>query len=265
MLTVRRILGHRALLWVMTSREIKARYRGSVLGFLWSLMNPLLLLGVYSFVFSLVFRPRMEGASPYPLFLISGLFPWMWASASLLEGTLSLTSNSGLIRRSVFPVELLPLVPVLSNLVNFLLSLPIIALGMAIGRLLGFPVSGPWAVLLLPVVLLQLPLLSGLSLGLAALAVHFKDVRDIVTNLLTLCFFLTPILYSLDAVPYAALRWLIRLNPFTPYVIAYQDVLFRDVVPAPALWAQMGLAAAVFWGAGAWLFDRLSETLIEAV
>src|SRR6476619_3115438 len=94
----------RGLLATLTGRELKARYRGSVLGYLWSLANPLLLLGVYTFVFSVVFRPRVAGADPYALFVVSGLFPWVWLSTSLLEGTVSLTANSGLLRKAVFPV-----------------------------------------------------------------------------------------------------------------------------------------------------------------
>ena len=93
--TATRILRQRQLLAVMTARELKARYRGSVLGFLWSLANPLLLLGVYTFVFGLVFQPRAAGQSPYPVFLVCGLFPWIWVSSSLNEATASLTANAG--------------------------------------------------------------------------------------------------------------------------------------------------------------------------
>jgi ABC-type polysaccharide/polyol phosphate export permease len=264
-ITARSILEHRQLLAVMTSRELKARYRGSVLGFLWSLANPLLLLGVYTFVFSLVFQPRVEGQAPYPVFLVCGLFPWVWVSSSLNEGTASLTGNAALIRRSVFPVGLLPLVPVLANLANLLLSVPILLLAVVAARALGHPVGGPWLLLLPLVIAVHLPFVAGLALALAALAVHFKDIRDIVSNLLTLGFFLTPILYSIDAVPYRALRALILCNPLTPFVLAYQDVLFRDRPPAPLLWAGMALASAAAWALGVWVFDRLSDTLIEAV
>jgi lipopolysaccharide transport system permease protein len=265
LITVERLWKQRHLLVVMTARELKARYRGSVLGYLWSLANPLLLLGVYTFVFNLVFQPRVEGQSPYPVFLVSGLFPWVWFSSSIHEGTASLTNNAALIRRSVFPVELLPLVPVLSNLVNFLLSVPILAGALVVARALGHPVGGP-AIALLPLVLLvHLPFVSGLALALAALAVHFKDVRDIVSNLLTLGFFLTPILYSIEAVPHAILRALIRLNPLTPFVLAYQDVLFLGRVPPLQVWLGMAVVAALAWAVGSWVFGRLSDTLIEAV
>ena len=263
--TAARILRQRQLLAVMTVRELKARYRGSVLGFLWSLVNPLLLLGVYTFVFSLVFEPRGPGQSPYPVFLVTGIFPWVWVTSSLNEATTSLTANASLIRRSVFPVELLPLVAVLSNLVNFLLSVPIVAGALLVARALGHPVGGPAIVLLPLVVALHLPFLSGMALALAGLAVHFKDVRDLVANLLTLAFFLTPILYSIDAVPQRSLRALIEWNPATPFVRAYQDVLFHGRVPEPMVWAGMAAAALVAWAIGSWIFGRLSDTLIEAV
>jgi len=255
----------RGLLATLTSRDLKARYRGSVLGFLWSLVNPLLLLVVYSFVFGYVFRRPVGGdAEPYALFLIVGLFPWIWASGALLEGTMSLTTNAGLLRKAVFPVELLPAVPVLANLVHLLLALPIVAGALIVGRVLGHPVGG-WGAVALPAVLaLQLVMLGGLALGLAALNVHFKDVRDLLANLLTLLFFTAPILYPLNAVP-ESLRWLVLLNPFTPFTLAYQTTLFFGRLPGAAAWAQMGAVAVVSWAAGAWLFGRLRETLVEAV
>ena len=264
--TARQILRFRGLLATLVGRELKARYRGSVLGFLWSLVNPTLLLAVYTFVFNVVFKPQhAQGADPYALFLVTGLFPWIWLSGSLLEGAMSLLNNAGLIRKAVFPAALLPIVPVLSNLVHFVLALPVLGVALVVGRLMGYPVGG-WTALLLPaIVALELPLVAGLALGLAALNVHFKDVKDILTNLLTLLFFLTPVIYPLAWVTLEPLWWLVRLNPFTPFTLAFQQTLFYRVVPDPTLWVQMALAGAIAWAAGAWLFERLSETLVEAV
>lgn len=265
MLDPARIFRYRGLLFVLTSRELKGRYRGSVLGFLWSLVTPLLLLVVYTFVFSIIFRPRFEGADPYPVFLVAGLFPWIWISTSVLEGTVSLTASASLIRKTVFPAELLPLVPVFSNLMNFVFALPVIGIGLVAARALGHSVGG-WGLMVLPlVVVVQLPFVAGLSLGFSALTVHFKDVRDIVTNLITLFFFASPIIYSLDSIEYEWLRNLIRLNPFSPFILAFQHVLFAGVVPPPWIWGQMALMSAVSWLAGSWIFDRLSESLAEAV
>jgi lipopolysaccharide transport system permease protein len=260
------IFRYRGLLATLTSRELKARYRGSVLGFFWSLANPLMLLAVYTFVFSIVFKPDARGSmSPYALFLVSGLFPWIWVSASALEGSMSLLANSGLIRKAVFPAELLPMVSVLQNLVHLLFALPIVIVALVAGRLLGYPVGGVAVFSLPAILLLHLPMVSGLALGASALTVHFKDVRDLLANFLTLMFFLTPILYALDTIRHLApVWWAVRLNPFTPFTLAYQDVLFRGRFPEPILWVQMALVSLVAWVLGAGLFDRLRETLVEA-
>jgi ABC-type polysaccharide/polyol phosphate export permease len=259
------ILRFRGLLATLTSRELKARYRGSVLGFLWSLANPLLLLAVYTFVFSVVFQPRASGAEPYALFVVSGLFPWIWVSTSALEGSMSLIANSGLIRKAVFPAELLPTVAVLSNLVHLLFAIPIVVVALLAGRVVGYPVGGLSAFLLPAILLLHIPMVAGLALGVSALTVHFKDVRDLLANLLTLFFFLTPILYPLDSIAHLpAVWWLVRLNPFTPFTLAYQQTLFYGVVPDPTLWVQMALVSLFAWTLGAGLFERLRETLVEA-
>ncbi len=264
--SVAQIVRYRGLLGTLTARELKARYRGSVLGFFWSLINPLLLLGVYSAVFGLILVPaRAAGATPYAVFLVTGLFPWVWLSTSLLEGASSLLANAGLIRKAVFPAELLPLVSVSANLVHFLFALPILGLALVTGRALGYPVAG-WGALALPaVILVQLPLVAGLALGLAALTAHFKDVRDILANLLTLLFFATPIIYPLRAVPSHWLRLAIRANPLTPFTLAYQQTLFAGTLPGASLWLQMIVVSLIAWLAGSWLFGRLRETIVEAV
>ena len=108
-------------------------------------------------------------------------------------------------------------------------------------------------------------MLTGMALALAALNVHFKDVRDLLSNLLTLLFFMAPILYSLEAISVPALQVLIRLNPFSPFTLAYQDMLFFGTLPSPGEWMHMAILALGAWGLGTWLFDRLSDTVAEAV
>ena len=264
--TARRLLRHRSLLATLVVRELKGRYRGSALGFLWSLVQPLLLLAVYSFVFGVIMKPRMGGVEPYPLFVVCGLFPWIWFATALQEGTVSLTAGAGLIRRAVFPVELLPVVPAVSNLVHLLLALPIVGVGLALGRLQGAHVGG-WGALALPAILaLELPLVAGLSLALAALHAHFKDVRDLLGSVLTLLFFLTPVIYPFASVrELPALSWIVRLSPATPFTVAYQQALFEGRFPPARVWAAMAAASLVAWALGTWIFGRLRETLVEAV
>ncbi len=262
----RRILRYRSLLRTLTGRELKARYRGSVLGYLWSLVNPLMLLVVYTFVFSTIFDPRDENLHPYGLFLVTGLFPWIWIQTSWLEGAAALSANSGLIRKAAFPAEILPLVPVLANLVHFALAVPVIAAAYAFFRLQGEAVGSATALLLPAVALVQLPMVAGLALGFSALAAHFKDVRDLLSNLLTLLFFMTPILYTPKRLAdYPLVQGLVAANPFTPFIQAYQQAVFFGQIPVAGSWLRMLAISLACWALGAWLFDRLSETLVEAV
>src|SRR5258708_37579711 len=174
---VAQLFRYRGLLATLTSRESKARYRGSVLGFLWSLANPLLLLAVYTFVFSVVFKARAQGADPYALFLVSGLFPWIWTSASTLEGAMSLVASSGLIRKAVFPAELIPMVSVFANLVHFLFALPIVFTALAAGRPLGYPGGGGAGGGLPAMVPLYPPPGGRGGAGCSALSPPFQEMR----------------------------------------------------------------------------------------
>src|SRR5512146_2170318 len=120
------LVRYRALIQSLVARELKARYRGSVLGFFWSFINPLLLLLIYSFVFSVILPARSDLHGPYALFLFCGLLPWTWFSSSLLESSNVLISGGTLIKKVLFPAEVLPIVTVLANMVHFLLGLPIL-------------------------------------------------------------------------------------------------------------------------------------------
>jgi ABC-type polysaccharide/polyol phosphate export permease len=257
----------RTLIATLVIRELRARYRGSFLGFLWSFLNPLCLMGVYVLVFAVYLRVPME---KYAIFLFTGLLPWLWFSQSLGHATSVIVGSGGLVKRILFPAEILPLVSVLSNLANFLLSLPLLLV-----FLLAFGIyPGPWLVLLPVLLLLQLLLTVGLALPLAALNVHLRDVEQILTNFLVLLFFLSPILYPVDTVPQTLhlgdaltlpLRPLYFLNPVAGLVQGYQNVIFFGRAPH---WIHLGMvtamAGAALWG-GYWVFDRLRDSLAEEV
>src|SRR5229473_8623876 len=122
------LIRYRGLIVSLVARELKARYRGSALGFLWSFINPLLLLLIYSFVFTTVMPNNVQGVQPYALFMFCGILPWTWFSSSLSEASGSLIAGGNLIKKVLFPAEVLPLVSVLANMVHFFLALPIVAL-----------------------------------------------------------------------------------------------------------------------------------------
>src|SRR5688572_4909952 len=124
---LRQLTRYRSLIQTLVVRELKARYRGSVLGYLWSFINPLLLLLIYTFVFMIVVRNTDTKTQPYALFMFCGILPWTWFSASLSEASNSLIANGNLIKKVLFPAEVLPIVSVLANMVHFFLGLPILA------------------------------------------------------------------------------------------------------------------------------------------
>ena len=254
---------HRQLIAALTARDLKARYRGSILGFFWSLANPLLLLAVYTLVFTKFFPQQV--VTPYPLFLFSGILPWTFFSAAVLESTTSISSNAGLIKKVMFPAEALPLVVVLSHLVHFIAALPIM-----LAAILGFTLLGKfepsWTILLAPVLmLLQAIFVAGLAMIVSSASVLFRDLRDIVANLLQLGFFVTPILYVIDNIASRLLRAMLRVNPMTPFVVSYQDVLFFGRLPNLSDTILMvGYAAGSLY-LGFFVFDRLRDTLAEAI
>ncbi len=256
---------NRALVGVLVARDLKARYRGTFLGYLWSLLNPLLLLAVYTVVFTWVIPARVTSDVPFPLFLFAGLLPWGFVSGALLDAAVVLADNGPLLRKVVCPPEVFPAVTILSHLVHHLLALPILLAGIVAAAAAGL-VRIPWTVVLLPVVLaIWLLAVGGLALAVAALAVHFRDLKDLLHNLLNIFFFATPIIYPLEAIKIPILRRAISANPATPLVQVYRDVVLLGGVPSPVTWAWALGVALAFWLAGSWLFSRLRDTIAETV
>ena len=264
----------RGLIQSLVARELKARYRGSVLGMFWSFGNPLLLLLVYSVVFN-YFLPARNEIQPYALFLCCGLLPWTWFATSLNESANSLVAGGNLIKKVLFPAEVLPIVSVLANMVQFLIGLPVL-----VGFLIYFAYFDPSVaatprvalhfselVWLPVVVLVQLILTMGLALILSALTVHFRDIRDILSNLLTLWFFATPIIYSWRVAEFTKLKVLLDLNPVTHLAVSYQEILFNpeNAFGHRAWLLALGAASVGLFLAGYWLFDRLRDSFAEVV
>jgi ABC-type polysaccharide/polyol phosphate export permease len=255
---------YRGLIQSLVARELKARYRGSVLGFFWSFINPLLLLLVYSFVFSVMPGAQDERVRPFALFLFCGILPWTWFASSLTEASSVLISGGNLIKKVLFPAEVLPIVTVMSNMVHFFFGLVILA-----GFLIAYrrPLHAGEIALFPLVVLVQLVMTTAFALLLSALTVHFRDLRDILSNLLTFWFFATPIIY-----PYFLFQegtWqamLLKLNPFTHLAITYQEILFFDGPVGHLRWLLvLGAISIAFFLFGYFVFDRLRDTFAEEV
>ncbi|MEQ1756820.1 MAG: ABC transporter permease [Vicinamibacterales bacterium] len=254
---------YRGLIQSLVARDLKARYRGSLLGFFWSFVNPLLLLLIYTFVFTVVMPgARGSGLEPFAVFMFCGILPWTWFSSTLLESSNVLVSGGNLIKKVLFPAEVLPIVTVLAGLVNFCLGLPVLAAFLIYYRVKVYPLDLLW----LPVLMvLQCLLTMGLAFVVSSLTVLFRDVKDLLANLLTLWFFATPIIYPFWSLP-ASVRRLLGLNPMTYLVVSYQEVLFREGPYSD--WTHVLIVAAtslvVFFG-GYFVFNRLRDTLAEEI
>jgi len=256
------LVRYRGLIQSLVARELKARYRGSVLGFFWSFINPLLLLLIYTFVFAYIMPGRFEGTEPYALFLFCGILPWTWFSSSLNESSGVLISGGNLIKKVLFPAEVLPIVTVLANMVHFFLGLPILALFLLYFRT---PLSLPELAWFPVIVAVQLVLTLGFALILSALTVHFRDIRDLLSNLLTLWFFATPIIYPWRLAPDLG-KWFLNANPFTHLAISYQEVLFFAGPFGHWRWLLVLAACSVaFFLFAYFIFDRLRDTFAEEV
>jgi lipopolysaccharide transport system permease protein len=260
---LRTLYRHRQLIAALTGRDLKARYRGSLLGYFWSLANPLLLLAVYTLVFTVFFPQQV--VRPYPLFLFAGILPWTFFAAATLESTSAISGNAGLIKKVMFPAEALPLVVVTSHLVHFLLAMPVMFAAMLAFTVAGRFSIGPTAAVVPLLMLLQTLFVAGVALIVSSASVLFRDLRDIITNVIQLGFFITPIIYRIDTIDSRLLRALLRVNPMTPFVIAYQDVLFFHALPSLSDSLLMIAYAAASLMLGFFVFDRLRDTLAEAI
>jgi lipopolysaccharide transport system permease protein len=261
---LRELYQYRALLLSLVQRELKARYRGSVLGFLWTFLNPLLLMLVYSLIFSVYMRTSMEN---YTYFLFIGLLPWLWFSTTVGGGASAISDRRDLLTKVRFPAQVLPATVVMTNLVNYLLALPLmLGLGLFKGMIPG------WEALLFPVVLgIQLLFTLALAYLISALNVGFRDLQHIINNLITLAFFLTPVLYSHRDVETKLGQWpLVRDlflygNPMAVLVRSYQAIFYDHALPPLLpLAGVLAMSVALLWISSR-VFEARREEFAELV
>jgi lipopolysaccharide transport system permease protein len=255
---LRRVVQHRDLLLLLTQKDLKLKYKGTALGFVWSFLNPLLMMIVYATVFSVIARVQMTN---YPVFLLAGMLPWNAFIISISTSSMSILGNANLIRRVNFPREFLPLATVLSSLVNLALSLVILfVFALAFRQPLGLPL------LALPaVILLQLVLTSGLALILASLMVYFRDVENLITLATTVLFFATPIIYRLQDVHHRDLQVILGSNPLAWMIGAYQAIWHQNSWPDLHQMLPLTAVSVLSLVAGWMVFRRLEGNFAEEV
>ena len=251
----RRLVHTRDLLRELIARDIQLRYRGSFLGILWTLLNPLAELLVLLFVFGTVFNVDIPNFSAY---LFTGLIAYGWFQTSVNFATLSIVGNRELVRRPGVPIAVLPIVTVAANLVHFLLSLPIL-----IGLLLYSGVTLSATVAALPLIIaIEFVLILGFAYPVATINVWFRDTQHVLRIALQLLFYLTPIFYETRTVP-KNLQWFYGLNPLSHLVDAYRAVLLRGELPAAGSLLYLTAFSVVLLLAGLAVFRRASHRFAD--
>src|SRR5581483_1348011 len=255
------VLRYRELLGNLFRRDLQAKYRGSALGVLWNVANPVMLMGVYLLVFGVVWHAQFSQVDRYPLFLLSGLALWTFFAAAFQSATRSMLDNANLIRKTRFPRQLVPLSVVFAHLVSFAVM---VALLLVVNFIVLSRVRATeW--LAIPLCALFVALVCGIALAAASLNVLFRDVEFIVAALLVPLFFLTPIIYPLSGSPlshhHTVVQFIHWANPLSPAIEAVRAPLFAGNLPRWSDALYLVIAALVSLALGAYVFRSVDDQI----
>lgn len=272
----RQSVNYRDLLYNLIVRDLKVRYKHSVLGFFWSLLNPLLLMGVFTFVFTALL-PSDKTRPAFHIFFLCALLPWNWCSTAVMGTLGSIVGNGHLIKKVYFPREMLPISVVISNMINYLLSLPALIIFMIFLRA-GLPES-PFSascshvclnghLIWLPLLMLtQMLFLMGLGFFVSSLNVFLRDTSVLVEVGLQAWFFLTPIIYDAKAVAGEYANLMYYLNPMASIIANYRDIFYYNSPgsPAPEFMLRTLVECSIIFVLGYLFFVRTSRSFGEEV
>ncbi len=249
---------YKDLVLVLTQKELKVRYKNNVLGYFWSIGNPLALSFVYYVAFKIVMRNPIPN---YALFLIAGLFPWQWFANSVGASCGVFLGNASIIKKVNFPRNILPLAIALQDMIHFILSIPVIALFMFIYHV-SPSISWLYGIPLL--LCIQLVMTYGVTLIVSSMNLFFRDTERLTGIFLTFVFFLTPIIYSMEMIPqkYSFIAKL--LNPLAPLIISWRK-LFLDGVLVPRYLAASAVSALFALAIGYFFYKKLSPRFAEVL
>jgi ABC-type polysaccharide/polyol phosphate export permease len=259
---------YRDLVWNLVARDLKVRYKNSVLGIVWSMLNPLGMMLVFTVVFTILIPNN--SIERFPIFVMCGLLPWNWFSGSIIGSIYSVVNSAGLVKKVYFPREVLPISVVLSNLVHFLLAL-VVLFGMMIVTGSGLT---RWILLLPLLIAIQFVFTMGLGFFLSAVNVHFRDTAPIMDVLMLAWFFLTPVVYSTDLIPQTKIilgyeipvqRLAYILNPMASLIASYRVILYSGAPPDLGFLLRTVVTAIACLALGYMFFLRNSKNFGEVL
>lgn len=256
---LRAIWRSRDLLWYLTLRDVQVRYKQTVLGALWAIIQPLAMMTVATLLLGRVFQAAEGVTAPYPIYVFAGMLPWMCFSACVTAGSNSLVANQQMLQKVAFPRLVLPLASAGAPLLDLCISLAVLA-----GMMVWFQVGITASILLLPVLIVSI-LLAALSvtIPLAALNVTYRDCRYVVPFLVQVWFFVTPVIYPVAVVP-QAYRWMLQLNPIGGPIEAFRAATLGTPMDWTA-WAMSTAVSLVLLLAGLMYFGRTEQKFADLV
>lgn len=256
MKVLQEIYAYREMIFSLIKRDLRGRYKGSALGFLWTFLNPLFQLIVYTFVFSIIMR---AGYDKYYLFLFVALIPWIFFSTSIVGGASCIWAQKDMVNKIYFPREVLPIAHVTCQLINMALSCLVIFAVLIVTQH-GIRLE---ALIFMPVVMLVEYILAlGITLIVSAITVFLRDVEYVLGIVVMAWQFLSPVMYGIDMVP-ERLQNIFALNPMTPIIVAYRDILYYKQVPQLATLLQATVLGVVLLVTGIIVFENLKKHFSE--
>lgn len=253
------LYNYRELLRTNVKKEIRGKYKGSFLGVLWSFVNPLLMTLVYAMVFPYLMRGAQY--EHYTTFVVIGILAWNWFTISIALGTSIIVGNAGIIKKVYFPREILPISVVTSGLINYLISLLIIAIFLICSGI-GFSIYMLWLPL---IIVTQYFLTLGIVFITSALQVYVRDLEYIINFIINMLFYGTPILFTMDLFKGTKIYGLLKYNPMTPIMNSYRDVLYWQNLPHIKSLLVVLSASIIFCIIGSKIFKKLSKGFAEEV
>lgn len=251
------LITRRELTWEMTKRDLTDRYAGQVFGALWTIGHPLLMTTVYVFLFTVVFKARIDQKglavpTDFTVYILAGLLPWLMFQESMSKGSTVILSNASLVKQVVFPIEILPAKVVLASIVTQVIFIVLLMIYI----LVRFASIG-WIFLLIPVLMtVQAFAMLGISYGLSAIGCYFRDLKDFVMVFATINLYLMPVVYVPEWVP-SLLRPVVYLNPFSSMIWCYQDVIYFRAIVHPWAWVVFPLLSVIVFSVGYRTFRKV--------